>query len=363
MCHICNALFATKGSLGIHTRLHTGDKPFKCSHCGLRFRTSGHRKSHVIKHFKTTQSLSNKAQAPKLPDVEDDPLQTETEQAEQGVMELPPEETLNSVIMMPDGTVSLQLTGLNLGTIDSSALLNLQPMTLDESVLSQLQASGVAMMGNGEGVVADDDAEDTISVNPNVVMTQPRNIRTPNVDVSDETAFEIYMIDPEGRWVTASADAALEREVGSAQDGSTLVSQEVNISDLAVRGQNNTIQCVICSKTFDKLADVPEHLLSHNIFIKDSEDGENIEKEMQELVVTQGGDLGEAQVGTSMQTSQEDKDLEGLRIEEIIIPKLEVENQSYKCTISNCNKIFTRETSLDQHLLNAHLNHVHCSGI
>ncbi|KAK4304403.1 hypothetical protein Pmani_023646 [Petrolisthes manimaculis] len=356
MCHICNALFATKGSLSIHTRLHTGDKPFKCSHCGMRFRTSGHRKSHVIKHFKTAQSLSSKAQITKLPIVEEDPLQTNTQQADQAVMELPQEETLNSVIMMPDGTMSLQLTGLNLGTIDSSALLNLQPMTLDESVLSQLQASGVAMMGNGEGVVADDDAEDTISVNPNVVMTQPRNIRTPNVEGPDENAFEIYMIDQDGRWVTASAEAALEREVGTAQDGSTFVSQEVNISDLAVRGQNNTIQCVLCTKTFDKLSDVPEHLMSHNIFIKDTEDGENIEKEMQELVVTQGGDLGEAQMGTSMETSQEGKGLVGLHIEEIIIPKLEVDtNQTYKCTISNCNKIFTCENNLDQHLLNTHL--------
>ena len=33
-------------------RLHTGSKPFKCPHCDLRFRTSGHRKSHMAQHFK-----------------------------------------------------------------------------------------------------------------------------------------------------------------------------------------------------------------------------------------------------------------------------------------------------------------------
>ena len=31
-------------------RLHTGSKPFKCPHCDLHFRTSGHRKSHVKQH-------------------------------------------------------------------------------------------------------------------------------------------------------------------------------------------------------------------------------------------------------------------------------------------------------------------------
>ena len=33
-------------------RLHTGAKPFKCPHCDQRFRTSGHRKSHIQSHFK-----------------------------------------------------------------------------------------------------------------------------------------------------------------------------------------------------------------------------------------------------------------------------------------------------------------------
>ena len=28
-------------------RLHTGVKPYECPYCGERFRTSGHRKSHI----------------------------------------------------------------------------------------------------------------------------------------------------------------------------------------------------------------------------------------------------------------------------------------------------------------------------
>ena len=52
MCHICQALLSTKGSLKVHMRLHTGAKPFKCPHCDQRFRTSGHRKSHIEQHLK-----------------------------------------------------------------------------------------------------------------------------------------------------------------------------------------------------------------------------------------------------------------------------------------------------------------------
>lgn len=342
-------------------RLHTGDKPFKCNHCGMRFRTSGHRKAHIIKHFKTTPSMTTKVAA-KLSSVDEDPMKAGA-QAEQAVMEIPNEENLNPVIMMSDGTVSLQIHGLNLGSIDPSSLLNIQPMTLDESLLSQLQASGVAMMGTGEGT-GDEDAEDSISVNPNVVMTQPQNVRTPNTEGFDESDFEICMIDNNGRLVTEPAISILEQhQLDQDAATSSFVSQELTLSDIAVPGQNNTVQCTLCSKYFSKVVEWQEHLMSHNIFIKVGQEGDNLDKDIHESVVIPETVLGETQVTTStLHSIQSDKNTSGLRIEEIIVPKMEVESSgNVKCSVPNCSKTFKYESSLSQHMISEHLKQYECS--
>ncbi|KAL4235060.1 hypothetical protein ACF0H5_006698 [Mactra antiquata] len=59
-CHICASMFSTKGSLKVHMRLHTGAKPFKCPHCPQRYRTSGHRKSHILSHYKDANTFRRK---------------------------------------------------------------------------------------------------------------------------------------------------------------------------------------------------------------------------------------------------------------------------------------------------------------
>lgn len=55
---MCHTSFSTKGSLKVHMRLHTGSKPFKCPFCDLRFRTSGHRKTHIQFHFRPNSERS-----------------------------------------------------------------------------------------------------------------------------------------------------------------------------------------------------------------------------------------------------------------------------------------------------------------
>lgn len=57
-CHfsfqVCSKCFSTSGSLKIHTRLHTGARPFKCTQCDMRFRTTGHRHLHLQSHMRGT---------------------------------------------------------------------------------------------------------------------------------------------------------------------------------------------------------------------------------------------------------------------------------------------------------------------
>ena len=56
-CHICWNSFATKGSLSVHMRIHSGSKPYKCEYCSLSFRTTGHQKTHTLVHLKEAKRL------------------------------------------------------------------------------------------------------------------------------------------------------------------------------------------------------------------------------------------------------------------------------------------------------------------
>ncbi|XP_058814622.1 zinc finger protein 678-like [Topomyia yanbarensis] len=48
----CNGKFSSKSSLELHRRIHTGDRPFRCTVCSLTFRTSGHMKAHLTSHLR-----------------------------------------------------------------------------------------------------------------------------------------------------------------------------------------------------------------------------------------------------------------------------------------------------------------------
>ncbi|XP_055632896.1 zinc finger protein 91-like [Toxorhynchites rutilus septentrionalis] len=46
----CLKKFSSKTSLKLHRRIHTGDRPFRCTICSLTFRTSGHMQAHMNSH-------------------------------------------------------------------------------------------------------------------------------------------------------------------------------------------------------------------------------------------------------------------------------------------------------------------------
>ena len=58
MCNLCGQSYSTQGSLKVHTRSHTGERPFKCVECDRAFITSGQLKKHSRTHNKPVVTVS-----------------------------------------------------------------------------------------------------------------------------------------------------------------------------------------------------------------------------------------------------------------------------------------------------------------
>lgn len=119
-------------------RLHTGAKPFKCPTCQQRFRTSGHRKSHMLQHYKPDSGSTKRRPRRSIPKLHvqemalSDQLEyiTQVENSQQNGQQqtviqgqLPMGQVINiDQSMLPANVMPLSLTVDNFGNLTDSSL-------------------------------------------------------------------------------------------------------------------------------------------------------------------------------------------------------------------------------------------------
>ncbi|RXG61221.1 Zinc finger protein [Armadillidium vulgare] len=354
-CNTCNTFYSSKGSLKIHMRLHTGSKPLQCYHCGLRFRTSGHRKTHMIKHGiiantkdtglikKFKQEDSNESSG----DVGEHSEMAEivggqTEAILPTTLDVSDDlEACNSVMVNLDGTVTLQLSGMNFNGLDASSLLSLHAVGLEDANLDPLQYGNTVSLEFPSEVI-DERGETALQ---NVVMVQRENFvnNEGSKSIRDERR-DLNITEQDQALISLEENLAAREDVDASSNHSSEYSQ-VLTTYLPV---NSEIKCPFCSKLFSKPSECQEHIQNlHSGIVKTEYIPVEMSYSPDPLALTLKQSLGSQRKITfkdKMYNFSSDKDYDFSRDT--------VPNLSFKCLI--CKEIFVSQSSYHQHLSSEH---------
>ncbi|KAF4531402.1 hypothetical protein B566_EDAN009643 [Ephemera danica] len=219
-CHLCGSTFATKGV-----------KPLKCPHCDMSFRTSGHRKAHILSAHRI-QTEPNKSEM-------ESQLESEVEtDVETSAIDQPMEEE-EEVAPEPEepeaSSENLQLLPIQLETTEL--------IQLDENLLQQLQA--------GNFILHSADSEGTIRFEVFSEVTGQQVIG----EISTDTV------------VDKSNDATSEEVIVNSKQcatcGKSFAKPSQLLRHIRIHTGDKPFPCMICPKRFNQKNALNTHLLMH----------------------------------------------------------------------------------------------------